>query len=303
MDKNNVLNLVKSKPNVFCIENRFKKYFQEIYDDILKWKFPDNFKFSQKLYHYFNNDPDLKLGKCKICGHQCRFRNFIYGYSEFCSNKCSNNSIEWKHKVSIKHNMSNHHKKMANTHIVNVNKRMMKKYPYIQSISKDRIYHCKCIDNKCTLCEEKCFDISAETFHNRIFRNNDICTKRNQIGFTVRTSGEEISLYRFISSIYNNEIIQNDRKTLGNQLELDIYLPELNLAFEYQGDIWHANPQIYNESFVCPLTGRTYADIHKHDEYKKCIAENKGIKIIYIWEYDWIHNRGDVENKIKEMIN
>lgn len=302
MDKTDVFNLVKSKPNVFCIEKQFQKYFQEIYDDILKWKFPSNFKFSQKLYHYFYNDPNLNLGKCKKCGNQCRFRNFIYGYSKFCSNKCSNNSNEWKKKVSIKHNMSNHQQRMADIHISHVNKRMMDKYPYILSISKDRIYHCKCIDDNCSLCKERCFDISAEMFHLRTYRKNDLCTKRNKVGFSVRTSGEEISLYRFISSIYHDVIIQNDRKTLGNQLELDIYLPKLKLAFEYQGDIWHANPKIYDESFICPLTGRTYKDIHKHDDYKKSIAENKGIKIIYIWEFDWVHNRIDIENKIKEMI-
>ena len=303
MDKNQVFDLVISKPNVFCIEKNFKKHFPNIYKDILNLKFPNDFKFSQKMYHYFNNDFELKLGKCESCEKQCRFRNFIYGYSNFCSNKCSNNSKEWKEKISLKHFESNHYENMKSSHIKKVDEKMIKKYPYIQSISKDRIYHCKCIDISCDMCKEKCFDISAETFHNRQFRNNDMCTKRNPIGFSVRTSGEELSLYRFISSIYKSKIIQNDRKTLGKQLELDIFLPELNLAFEYQGDIWHANPLKYDESFICPLTGRTYTEIHKHDDYKKSIAESKGIKIVYIWEYDWKHNRQMIEQKIKEMIS
>ena len=123
MDKDDVLKLVISKPNVFCIEKQFRKNFTNIYNDVLKWDFPNDFKFSQKLYHYFNNDSKLKLGKCKMCGKQCKFRNFIYGYSTFCSNKCSNNSNDWKNKVSVKHKETNHQEKMIESHINKVNKK------------------------------------------------------------------------------------------------------------------------------------------------------------------------------------
>ena len=57
----------------YCNEKVFEKYFPEYYIEISKLVFPDDFKFSQKLYHYFNNDINLKLGYCLVCGNKCRF--------------------------------------------------------------------------------------------------------------------------------------------------------------------------------------------------------------------------------------
>lgn len=303
MNKSIVLNLVSLKPNVLCIENNFKKSFNDIYNDLITWSFPDYFKFSQKLYHYFNDDKKLKLGKCIECGKQCSFRGFIRGYSKYCSNKCSNNSLIWKKMVSCKHKETNHQIEMNKKHIENVNKKLMKKYPFITSISNDRIYTCKCLNQSCNMCIDKKFEITCGSFRNRMTRNNELCTKRNPIGFYTRVSNEEKTLYEFIKSIYKDKIIKNDRKELGNQLELDIYLPKINIAFEYQGDIWHANPIKYDESFICPLTGRTYKEIHEHDEYKYNLAKSKGIEIIYVWENDWMHNRDSIKEKIMGIIN
>ena len=66
-----------------------KEYFPIIYEDFKKQKFADNdYGFTQLLFHYFNDDYDLKMGYCKYDGKKTKFRNFIYGYNEFCSNDC-----------------------------------------------------------------------------------------------------------------------------------------------------------------------------------------------------------------------
>jgi hypothetical protein len=49
----------------------------------------------------------------------------------------------------------------------------------------------------------------------------------------------EKELVDFIKSIYNGEIITNNRKILKGK-ELDIVLPELNLAIEFNGIYWHS---------------------------------------------------------------
>ena len=74
-----------------CFESNIKNKFPGIYLEIISFtNFPNNFKFSQKLYHYLNDDPELKLGVCPICGNRCRFKTIFSGYLLGCSKKCSN---------------------------------------------------------------------------------------------------------------------------------------------------------------------------------------------------------------------
>jgi hypothetical protein len=81
-------------------ENYFKKHFPDVYDEVSLWSFLDNFKFNQKLFHFFHDDKDLKLGICKHCGkNRCRFRNMVIGYDDFCSWSCASSSDEKKQKV------------------------------------------------------------------------------------------------------------------------------------------------------------------------------------------------------------
>ena len=87
--KDNVLFILKTKPDGNIEEINFKRKFPEIYRDLSSWVFPNDFKFVQKLYHYFNNDKLLKLGLCPVCGNRCSFIKFNKGYNQQCSQKCT----------------------------------------------------------------------------------------------------------------------------------------------------------------------------------------------------------------------
>ena len=76
MTKDELYTLCKERGNVYCIEKYFSKHFLEFYIELKTFNFPQSFKFSQKLYHFFNNDPELKLGLCPVCGKRCRFTSF-----------------------------------------------------------------------------------------------------------------------------------------------------------------------------------------------------------------------------------
>lgn len=91
----------------------------------------------------------------------------------------------------------------------------------------------------------------------------------------------EIEFQEFIKQNYNKNIILNDSKILSG-LELDIYLPELNLAFEFNGSYYHS-------------------DLYKNKNYhlkktKECNKQN--IKLIHIWDIDWIKKRKIIESLI-----
>ena len=92
-------------------------------------------------------------------------------------------------------------------------------------------------------------------------------------------SKEEKEILKYIKNNYNCTIIENDRTQIvnpktGNYLELDIFLPELNKAIEYNGIYWHSKENVKNR-----------------DKLKSTQCKNKGIDLLVIEESDWIKNK------------
>ena len=89
-------------------------------------------------------------------------------------------------------------------------------------------------------CErEHLFEIHIDNYLKRFKSNLPLCTICYPIGDS--QSIKEKELLEFIKSIYSGEIIQSYR----DGLEIDIYLPELKLGFEFNGLYWHS--EIYKD--------------------------------------------------------
>jgi hypothetical protein len=127
---------------------------------------------------------------------------------------------------------------------------------------------------------EHVFNISSSEYHNRIRSSIPLCTICYPIGD--QKSIKEKELLKFIKSVYSGEIVSSYR----DSLEIDIYLPELKLGFEFNGLYWHSNK----------FKEKNY-HLNKTDWFKE-----KGIRIIHIWEDDWILRREIVESQIKNSI-
>lgn len=139
----------------------------------------------------------------------------------------------------------------------------------------------------CTfLCKEQHeFDISRDLLKNRIKLGTEICTVCNPVGSS--KSGYEIQLLDFISSNIKTDILKNNRTILNNEYELDIYLPKLKLAFEFNGLYWH------NE-------------INKPNNYhlnKTDMCNKSGIQLIHIYEDDWKYKKNIIESMILNKLN
>jgi hypothetical protein len=125
------------------------------------------------------------------------------------------------------------------------------------------------------------FEIDNDNYWHRMSSNNPLCTFCNPIGES--NSIKEDELYNFIKENYSGKIIQSYR----DQLEVDIYLPDLKLGFEFNGIYWHS-------------------DKYKHRNYhlnKTNFFRERGIRIIHIWEDDWVFKteitKSVILNKIK----
>ena len=71
-----------------------------------------------------------------------------------------------------------------------------------------------------------------------------------------------------------------------------------NIIIEYNGDYWHANPNIYNESDIV-FKSLTAKQIWDKDKIKKDLAEKNDYKILYIWDSDY---QKDKFNTIKNIL-
>jgi hypothetical protein len=131
----------------------------------------------------------------------------------------------------------------------------------------------------CDICENR-YEITPHMYTMRKKSNTIICTKCNKIDD--HRSGKELSLLNIIKNIYNGEIILNSRGLIP-PFEIDIFLPELKIAFEYNGLYWHS-------------------ELHKEKNYhkdKSDMCDKNGIKLIHIWEDD-LDYKSDI---IKSIIN
>lgn len=98
-------------------------------------------------------------------------------------------------------------------------------------------------------------------------------------------SKPETNIAEFISQYV--EIDTNNRGIIDNSKEIDIYIPSKNIAFEYDGLVWHS------EKF-----GK---DKNYHlDKTKSCLK--KGIRLYHIFEDEWVYKQEIVKSKIKSII-
>ena len=143
------------------------------------------------------------------------------------------------------------------------------------------------IDNdfliNCNICKND-FLINKHLFYARKKYNTILCINCNPISKQI--SGIEIQLYNFIKENYNNEILINT-KNIINPYELDIYISELKLAFEFNGIYWHSE---------------LYKDKNYHLN-KTELCEQQGIQLIHIYEDDWLYKQDIIKSMILNKLN
>lgn len=101
-------------------------------------------------------------------------------------------------------------------------------------------------------------------------------------------SNGEAELYEFICSLTDEEVKQTDRRTI-KPLELDVYIPTMKLAIEYNGLYWHCDR-------VDGFTMNTHVD-----KFKRC--EEQGIRLLSIFDDEWNDKKDIVKNTIKHFFN
>ena len=151
----------------------------------------------------------------------------------------------------------------------------------------------------CPVCDNT-FKIEKDLFYTRIINHGTtvciFCHPISNCG-----SGKQVQLKNYISEIYKENIVYND-KVMLNGKEIDLYLPELRLGFEFDGMYWHADPRFYKEDTIIEHKHVTAREIWQRDKEKDILCESKGIKLIRIKEYDWVNFNEKEKVRIKDVI-
>jgi len=109
-----------------------------------------------------------------------------------------------------------------------------------------------------------------------------------------KVSSAERELVSFISSIYTGKILTSNRSVLNGR-ELDVYLPEENLAIEYNGLYSHSYKPW--EEKDCLIKGPNY-------HLSKTIdCEKQAIQLIQIFSDEWDYKKEIVKSIIRSKLN
>ena len=107
---------------------------------------------------------------------------------------------------------------------------------------------------------------------------NDICKHMIKSKYSI----PQLILFYIIKTLFKDKEIKYDDKDQINPYELDVFVLDTNLAFEYDGKYWHSN--------------------NKKDKIKDILCEKNKIKLIRILEKSRNYEI-DIKNQLIENIN
>ena len=323
MEKLFIQNLIKEKPNAF--RNILQKNNLDFYTQILNFNLDKS--FSENLYRWLNDLNTTPI--CEYCHTgNCTFINIVKGYSKYCCKKCNalkniklaiesarsdtakenrRKSVFDKYgktnvfeldecKQKIKESLTekygvdhpskskelllkrnNNRRKiffdniLNNKKINNVCKPMFSASEYIDTY-RDNKYKFECV--KCL----KTFEDHIDGGH---IPRCVSCYPKDQ-----RSSIAEMEILDFVKSLISDDIITNKR--LFDNKEIDIYIPSKKIAIEYNGLYWHSE--------VCGKRDKKY---HLN---KTNVCNENGIRLIQIFEDEWLNKRDIVKSKLKSIL-
>jgi len=192
------------------------------------------------------------LHKCKKCGseHLVRPQSVINGHEcRFCANRAS---------------------KTTSSYIEELEGRSIE-------VLSEYVGNKALVLHKCTVCN-----------HEWKARPNNVLSKDSgcpNCALAASTSRGEKELLEFIHSTYTGWIIENDRTILDGK-ELDIVLPDLGIAFEYNGVYWHNSDNV----------GKYY-----HINKTNSCFNNSGYTLIHVFEDMWENKKDILKSRIRSL--
>jgi len=103
----------------------------------------------------------------------------------------------------------------------------------------------------------------------------------------IKSKGEN-DLKSSIETTFNIECVQNYRKLFNGTMECDIFIPSKNIGIEYNGIYYHSE-----------FSGNKHKNYHI-DKTNSFL--NKGVKILHVFEDEWLNKRDIILSRIGSYI-
>lgn len=222
---------------------------------------PDNMQFSKRMYNIYYNMHEGKLcAMCKV--NKTTYRNFRIGYQSVCADRCmyllAADNAKIKSSKIMKDAIAS-----QGFELVGVN-------------DIDRITNKK-LQIKCNKCE----GIFTRDLSDGNWKNMScyVCHGEPNI------SKEEKGVLHFIKHHNPNisDILENKRIFNSSKHELDVYIPSLKFAIEYNGSRWHS----FGTRYPNNLDKEPERKFNHINKTKMC--SNIGIRLFQICSTEWLN--------------
>jgi hypothetical protein len=128
--------------------------------------------------------------------------------------------------------------------------------------------------------------LKCESLYTQYHGSYFTCTKCNP---RIRSKYEEELVLFLKEHLGENEIVRNCRKLFEGKCEIDIFLPSYKVGIEFNGLYWHSE-----------RSGNKLK--HYHLE-KNQMASAVGVRLIQIFEDDWLEKKDIIKSKILHILN
>lgn len=99
-------------------------------------------------------------------------------------------------------------------------------------------------------------------------------------------SKQEQEVFDFVQTLVDETVVSSSRKLVGNNVELDIYVPSKRVAIEYNGLYWHSS-EYRQQNYHLNKTNR---------------CEDNDIQLIHLFEDEWLYKKEIVKSRLRNII-
>ena len=94
--------------------------------------------------------------------------------------------------------------------------------------------------------------------------------------------------YRFFKSTLLTIGMVRKRLDIDNKIYYcDGFCKDTNTIYEFYGDFFHGNPNIYNNEDINKLTKKSFGELYDKTIERENVLKNQGYNLISIWENDY----------------
>lgn len=248
----------------------------------------DTDKLIERVYHIMHGSTERPV--CD-CGEPTSFRNISDGYYKYCSPECAAQCPERNEKIRQNTDYA------AKVEVDR--KRNLEKYG-VESLLNLPEFQAKCRQSK--LKKYGTLDANRSKNEATNLRKYGVISPLLLPEFQEKCRQSKLEKYGTLVPIINNyssqetEVIEYLRslgldikknRSLLRDRELDGFCEDRGLAFEYCGLYWHSEAQKEDKKY-------------HYDKYKRC--KDLGIRLITIFEDEWLHKERQVKQYLKATL-